>query len=412
MSAQAENEEIAASSDVEIEVGSRLSQWYRRFSRNAHGYFFKRVHRGNLIYNTSWEDPRIDRQLLKLGSDSRVVMITSAGCNALDYLLDSPREIHAVDVNRSQNALLLLKKSLIERGSFDDLFAMFGRGWHESARELIRAMQDAWPEAARKFWQRRASYFEPSGFRPTFYFRGTAGAAAWLFHQTVHTRPRLKAGMLELFDAQSLDEQKALYAELEPRLWGPLTSWMVGRPAFQTMLGVPPPQLQLIADSYPGGLVRYIQDKIKHVFTNLDIQENYFWRVYAHGRYTESCCPNYLRAENLEPLRSQLDKLRAHDSTLTGFLNDNPGQYTHFVLLDHQDWFAHYAPAELEEEWRAIFKNAAPGARVLMRSAGLDLGFLPAFARKSLRLFPDLTSALHLQDRVGTYGSTHLAEIV
>jgi len=35
--------------------------------------------------------------------------LTSAGCNVLEYLLDSPAEIHAVDVNPRQNALLHLQ---------------------------------------------------------------------------------------------------------------------------------------------------------------------------------------------------------------------------------------------------------------------------------------------------------------
>ncbi|MFP4054703.1 MAG: DUF3419 family protein, partial [Phycisphaerae bacterium] len=57
-----------------------------RLLRKTHDAFFRHVHGGRLIYNTSWEDPRIDRELLELDGDSKVVMITSAGCNALDYL--------------------------------------------------------------------------------------------------------------------------------------------------------------------------------------------------------------------------------------------------------------------------------------------------------------------------------------
>jgi DNA-binding NarL/FixJ family response regulator len=56
---------------------------------------FHHVHGGQLIYNACWEDPRIDRELMRLNAKSRVVMITSAGCNALDYLLDGPAEIAA-----------------------------------------------------------------------------------------------------------------------------------------------------------------------------------------------------------------------------------------------------------------------------------------------------------------------------
>ncbi|MDC0291753.1 BtaA family protein [Verrucomicrobiales bacterium] len=78
-----------------------------------------------MVYNTCWEDPRLDREILELGPDSRLVMITSAGCNALDYLLDEPAEICAVDMNSRQNALLELKIALIRRGNFEDLFTVF-----------------------------------------------------------------------------------------------------------------------------------------------------------------------------------------------------------------------------------------------------------------------------------------------
>ena len=78
-------------------------------------WIFRQVHHRNLVYNTCWEDPRCDRKLLELGPGSRVVMITSAGCNALEYLLDGPERIHCVDVNPRQNALLHLKQALFEK---------------------------------------------------------------------------------------------------------------------------------------------------------------------------------------------------------------------------------------------------------------------------------------------------------
>ena len=48
---------------------------------------FQMVHMRNLVYNTCWEDPRLDRVALELGPDENVLVITSAGCNALDYAL-------------------------------------------------------------------------------------------------------------------------------------------------------------------------------------------------------------------------------------------------------------------------------------------------------------------------------------
>ncbi len=99
------------------------------------------------------------------------------------------------------------------------------------------------------------------------------------------------------------------------------------------------------------------------------------------------------------------------NATVSHFLKDHPGAYSHFVLLDHQDWLAWHQPRALEEEWRLILANSRPGSRILLRSAGDDLSFLPDWTRRALRFFPTLTEPLHRQDRVGTYGSLHFAEV-
>ncbi|MEQ8659832.1 MAG: DUF3419 family protein, partial [Gammaproteobacteria bacterium] len=73
-----------------------------------------------LVYNTCWEDPAIDRQVLELGPDDDVMVIASAGCNALDYALTAPASVHAVDMNPRQIALLELKLAAIRALDFDD----------------------------------------------------------------------------------------------------------------------------------------------------------------------------------------------------------------------------------------------------------------------------------------------------
>ena len=59
--------------------------------------------------NVAWEDPRIDQQLLKLGPDDTLLVLTTGGCNVLDRLIDGPKHIVSADLNVAQNALLELK---------------------------------------------------------------------------------------------------------------------------------------------------------------------------------------------------------------------------------------------------------------------------------------------------------------
>jgi S-adenosylmethionine-diacylglycerol 3-amino-3-carboxypropyl transferase len=65
----------------------------------------------------------------------------------------------------------------------------------------------------------------------------------------------------------------------------------------------------------------------------------------------------------------------------------------------------------LAEEWRLILANAAPGAKVLLRSASFQPDFLPAFVLEKMRLDPQAAAAEHAKDRVGTYASTLIGTI-
>ena len=117
---------------------------------------FSSIHLNNLVYNTCWEDPRCDRQLLGLDAQSEVVMITSAGCNALDYLTQGPAHINCIDMNPRQNALLELKLASIRADSFEDHFAIFGRGKHPDFTRLYEGrLRPDLPVFARDYWDKR-----------------------------------------------------------------------------------------------------------------------------------------------------------------------------------------------------------------------------------------------------------------
>lgn len=385
----------------------------RKAGKATHDLLFRHVHGSNLIYNCAWEDPRIDRELMQLDRDSTVVMITSAGCNALDYLLDDPARIHSIDVNHRQNALLELKQAMIARDHFDDLFEMFGIGSHTGYQKILASVRPRLSPASQRFWDKRIGFFNPGSLKKSFYYHGTSGLAAWVMGNALFKlRPNIRNFADSLLDCRTLAEQRDAYALIETEVWGRFSNWLFRQPALMTLLGVPRPQINLIEASYPGGLTGYVKDKLKHVMTELPIDDNYFWRIYITGSYTHHCCPNYLRRENQEALKQRIDRVKPHTGTVSNFLRENPGCYSHYVLLDHQDWLAWNDPAALLEEWELILANSRPGTKILMRSAGLDLDFVPQRIRERLRFQPERTAALHLLDRVGTYGSTHFAEVI
>ena len=389
-----------------------MSKTRNTFKQLAHDCMFRRIHSSKLIYNSCWEDSAIDRRLMQLDGGSRIVMITSAGCNALNYLLDSPEEIHCVDVNPKQNALLHLKLAAAAKLEHEDLFMLFGLGRHENYLPAFDFLKDAMPGYAVEFWQQHMNYFSGQGLRKSFYYHGAAGNVALMIRQYLKMRKGLREMLYAILDSNSLDEQRELYDRIEPEFWTLFTKLLVANPFILAMLGVPRPQIQLIRNTYPGGVLAYIKDKLRHVFTELPAQENYFWRVYIRGEYTPNCCPDYLKAENYALLQANIKRVHVYNSTVTGFLQAHPDNYTHFVLLDHQDWLAAHDVAALEEEWMQIIHNSAENAKLIMRSAAQEINFIPGLAAANLKTHPEYTSRLHQLDRVGTYGNLMFAEVV
>lgn len=372
---------------------------------------FDRVVNNRLVYNSCWEDPAIDRKLLDIGSDSRVVVLTSAGCNALAYLLDDPRRVHCVDMNPAQNALLELKCALFRRGTHPLLWQLFGRGRHPRITALYHdLLREALSPAARHFWDHHLDYFAPSAAVSSFYFRGTAGGLANIVYKRLR-RKGLYSSVLNLLDARSPAEQRYYFRKIEPHLWNAFSRWLLRRSATMALLGVPAGQRQMIDRQRRGGLAGFIHQSVTEVFTERPVRGNYFWRVYLTGRYTPECRPAYLAESQYDVISQRIDRLDINTNYLTNFLSADAARYTHFILLDHQDWMAGRQPDKLREEWVEILRSAAPNATVLFRSAGAGRGFLPGFLRHHLQFDDERARTFHGRDRVGTYGSTHLGTI-
>jgi S-adenosylmethionine-diacylglycerol 3-amino-3-carboxypropyl transferase len=389
----------------------------------ASGKFFNYVHQNNLIYNTCWEDPRLDRQAMDLGPDDNVLVITSAGCNALDYALDSPRRIFAVDMNPKQNALLELKIAGIKALDYDDFFSLFGRGRLADFPTIYSTkMRQYLSPQGRKHWDEQQNYFDETPRNRGFYSRGTSGAFARLCHYYLGAQ-ELHGYISQLFNAPSLDKQKEIYYEfVHHAVWTKFLRWCMSWDATLSLLGVPRPQRKQVEQGYPGGIVKFMQDCVETVFTKLPTRDNYFWWLYFNGEYTPDRCPEYLTLSGFERLKAGLvDKISVHTSSLQGFLDTTENQISRYVLLDHMDWLAHGKSEALSAEWHSFVRRASPDARFLWRSGGLTVDFVDPITvqyRGRSRRMGDilnyktaLARELHSQDRVHTYGSFYIAHL-
>jgi S-adenosylmethionine-diacylglycerol 3-amino-3-carboxypropyl transferase len=388
------------------------------------GRCFEAVHRYQLVYNACWEDPRIDRQALDLSADDVLLVITSAGCNVLDYLLREPLHIHAVDMNPRQNALFELRRAAIRALDYATFFEMFGRGRLPRHGEVYRdVLRDHLPDFARRYWDRWIGFFSGRGpYRRSFYFHGTTGGLARAINVYIDWIVRVRKPVQEILDAPNVDAQREVFERHRRVFWNGFSRWFIGRDATLSCFGVPPSQRAQVERYYQGGIAGFVEDCVEAVFSQLPFAENYFWRLYLTGEYTPDCCPEYLKKENFERLKAGLiDRVTTHNQTVLAFLEEHPVSLSRFVLLDHMDWMWNTRRTTLVREWEAMIRRAAPNARFIWRSGGLKTDYVDNLDVQlnghkerlgdRLRFLTDLAADLHARDRVHTYGSFHIAEL-
>lgn len=384
---------------------------------------FHWIHRNNLVYNTCWEDPAVDRGALQISEKDRLLVISSAGCNALDYLLAGCGEVHAVDMNFIQNALLELKRAAAITLEYSEFEMFFGNGRHDRAPAVYqRALRPMLSQGARAYWDKYIYFFSGTGWRDSFYYRGCSGFLAKFLLTNLFRVKALKKPLEDLVNAESLTKQSEIYCdEIKPRLWTRWMEWLISRDLTMNLMGVPRAQKEQMTQQYPGGVPKYIEESLETVLTKLRFRDNYFYRVYIEGRYPQDCRPEYVKESNFDRLRQRICDLHIHTGTVASTLEETDLQFSRFVLLDHMDWMSVHKPQELAREWNAILLRATSKARAIYRSAALNVTYLDDLrvdflgSRHNLGDLLaqqcDLANSLHPSDRVHTYASFYIADL-
>jgi len=390
---------------IRAAVASRRALSLDGFAERAFALVFS-----GLVYPQIWEDPEVDMAAMEIAPGSRVVTIASGGCNALCYLLADPAHVEAIDLNKAHVAFNRLKRAaLLHLPDYDSFYAFVGRGDDRANLDLYRRhLRGRLDDETRAYWDGRGI----SGRRRiTLFARGTyRHGLLGRFIGTGHLLARrYHVDFSPLLNAQTVEEQREWFErELAPLFDRPLVRWLTTRKSSLFGLGIPPQQYDALAgERQMAGVLR---ERLRKVACDFPIAENYFaWQAFAR-RYSEACAlPPYLTRENYEVVKARATQLSITNASYCEFLAHKPaGSVDRFVLLDAQDWMN---DAQLNALWREITRTAAPGARVIFRTAG-DERLLPGRVGSNLldrwHFDAGRSAELHRRDRSGIYGAFHL----
>lgn len=375
----------------------------------------------SFVYNQIWEDPKVDLTALRLDANSRVLTISSGGCNALNYLLEDPKSVTAVDLNRNHIYLLNLKIAALRYlPEYEDFFDFFGRGkGKNTGPNYLRYIAPHLDPDTRGFWESntlggsflygdRLSFFRNGGL----YDHSRNGYFLRFFQRVAkisgcHPEKVLKAG--------SMEEQRVLYERHIDPFFDTLLVRVVGKlPVTMFGLGIPPQQYEELKIDLGAGktLIDLYRERVRRLACDFPIGENYFaWQAFARKYDTtrRKAIPEYLRQESFDILRAKADRLATVIGSATDIIKDSgPRAFNRFVLLDAQDWMNDEQMINL---WSAIAENGEPGSRIIFRTAASASPIetrLPRELRSKFTYDEAFSKELFIQDRASIYGGFHL----
>ena len=365
------------------------------------------------MYAQIWEDPVIDMEALNIGPDDHLVCIASGSCNTMSYLTANPARITAVDLSPAHVALGRLKKAgarnLPDHSAF---LQFFGKASGRENLELFeRHIAPNLDVETRDWWESGNILSSPNihMFSKGLYKCGMLGRFIGLAH---FVSRMLGTNIKDMSKTNSREEQVAFFeAKIAPLFDKWIVRFLASRRAALFGLGIPPAQYEALVGP-DGNMVDVLKERTRKLATDFPLKENYFaWQGFmrTYELSPDGALPPYLQETNFETVRKNASRLEILNESFTDHLRSLPDQSRNgYVLLDAQDWMNN---EQLNDLWAEITRTAAPGARVIFRTApapSLLPGRVDEGVLKQWCYEHDKSTEWTARDRSAIYGGFHL----
>ncbi|XWW44075.1 DUF3419 family protein [Fibrella sp. USSR17] len=269
-----------------------------------------------LRYSLVWEDSVTLYTALDVQPDDEVLVITSAGCNALNLLLADPQRVVAVDLNPVQNRLLRLKMHVIRHHDHAVFRGLLGFDGPDSVVNAFAELRTTLAADDLGYWR---TFFDshPEGIL----LAGKLEAYITGFLDTLDADTQQKLRQLVQFD--HVGAQWAFFGD---QLHG--TSFQEQFIHYFDEANLSKgrdPRLFTYAEE-SGGEAFY--NRLCRQIATTPVQHNFFFRFFFFGpsQLPEAILPPCYREAHYAQLRTNLHKLTSIDGEAVEYLLSEEGQ--------------------------------------------------------------------------------------
>jgi len=262
-------------------------------------------------YANCWEDADILLEGLSPANGSKILSIGSAGDNSFSLLTTNPEIVVAVDINKTQLHLIELKKACIKKLEHIEALEFLGFESSSKRSEYFEYIKKEMSNDVRRYWEANISLINNG-----IIYAGKFEKYFFLFSKNILPWIHSKTTVLELFKTKSKREQEIFYyKKWNSWRWKLLfkvffSKFVMGKygrsPKFFKEVKVP--------------VSNYIYNKAATQLQSEEAQTNFILHFNLTGNFGV-LLPHYLRKENYDIIKSNIDNLKLKEGYAQEVLN-------------------------------------------------------------------------------------------
>ena len=317
----------------------------------------------NLIrYSQCWEDSELVLNSMAVSPGDTVLSIASAGDNTFSLLTANPGKVIAVDFCQAQLALFALKMAAFKLLSHEELLAFLGVTDSSAACRLA-----TYKRLRGLLEQRFCHYFDK---RPKLITAGIISTGKLeryfaIFRHAVlplvHNQRTIKA----LFEKRTRIQRQEFFENHWNTVWYQLAFKLFFGSATMALIG----REASFFKEASGSLSSFLAAASEAALTEGDPSTNHYLKYILSGEYG-NVLPHYLRVENFEIIRANLDKIILVEGSLQCALDQLPPNSIDSFNLS--DVFEYMSEGHCKSLSHSVSSVARSGARVVYWNMAVD----------------------------------------
>lgn len=357
----------------------------------------ERVDFSAVRYANCWEDTDILCDALRPQEGRRILSIASAGDNALALLAEGA-EVVAADLSTAQLACLELRRAAFATLDYEELLGFLGVREGNDRREQFAQLSSQLSPEARAYWKAMPEAIDNgvvhAGKFERYFHLFCRRVLPW-----VHSRRRVE----QLVEPKTETERTSFYQESwNSWRWRGMfrlffSRFVMGR------LGRDPEFFRYVK----GSVADRILERTEYALTKLSTHDNPYLDYILFGHYREAL-PRYLRPENYEKIRQNLDKLTLFEGTVEQAATVHGERGFHGFNLS--DIFEYLDPPQCECVFRTLLDTSHTGARFAYWNM-LAPRERPEVFSDRIRPLQELSAELFARDRAFFYSRFVVEEV-